>query len=90
MVNKRDAGRGRASRRRRAAARPAGGSRRAALSGKIARDVEARSACQLLDGYGLTETASLGTLHCGGTPSSLGTPVPRTLAAFRDDAGADR
>ena len=60
----------------------------AALPGKIARDFEARFACRLLEGYGLTETTSLGTLHRGGKPGSVGTPVPETLVDVRDDAGA--
>lgn len=64
----------------------------AALPGYIADEFERRFGCRLLEGYGMTETASLGTFHDVDSPhaeqsDSVGTPVPRTRVEVRDSAG---
>ncbi len=59
----------------------------AALPGPVARDFERRFGCELLEGYGLTETTSQGTFNRGGKPGSVGRAVPRTRLEVRDSAG---
>ncbi len=59
----------------------------AALPEPIARSFERRFGCELIEGYGLTETTSLGTFNRGGKPGSVGRPVPRTRVEVRDVDG---
>lgn len=64
----------------------------ATLPGPIARDFERRFGCRLLEGYGLTETASLGTFLTAETSQSeqsgsVGVPVPHTRIEVRDENG---
>lgn len=59
----------------------------AALPGPVAREFARRFGCELLEGYGLTETTSQGTFNRGGTRGAVGRPVPRTRVDVRDDDG---
>ncbi len=58
----------------------------AALPARVLRDFQEHFGCQLVEGYGMTETTALATLHRGAKPGSVGGPVARTRVEVR---GAD-
>ena len=59
----------------------------AALPGPVAREFEQRFGCELIEGYGLTETTSQGTFNRGGKAGAVGRPVPRVRVEVRDGDG---
>jgi long-chain acyl-CoA synthetase len=62
-----------------------------ALQGAVAERWKARTGCELLQGWGLTETAPVATTNPLGVDfnNSVGLPVPSTEISIRDDAGRE-